>query len=82
MTRKTKYTNEPLGSLQVVPDFLPPPEELVLKEERVKVTMALSQASVDFFKREAARHHTSYQAMIRRLLDLYAAQHTGRSRRR
>ena len=82
MKRKTKYTNEPLGRLEVVDDFLPPPEELVLKEERVKVTMALSQASVDFFKREAAQHHTSYQAMIRRLLDLYAAQHAGRSHRR
>lgn len=83
MKKKIKYTDEPLGRLQVVDDFLPPPEELVLKkEERVKVTMALSQASVDFFKREAAHHHTSYQAMIRRLLDLYAAQHAGRSHRR
>ena len=33
--------------------------------------MSLSKSSVDFFKKEARKHHTSYQAMIRRLLDLY-----------
>jgi len=36
--------------------------------------MTLSQASVDFFKAEAKKHHTSYQAMIRQLLDIYASQ--------
>jgi len=30
--------------------------------------VTLSQASVDFFKAEAKKHHTSYQAMIRQLL--------------
>jgi hypothetical protein len=33
--------------------------------------MSLSKSSVDFFKKEARKHHTSYQAMIRRLLVLY-----------
>ena len=28
-------------------------------------------ASVDFFKREAEKHDTKYQQMIRRLLDAY-----------
>jgi len=59
----------------VVEDFLPPPEELVFKEENVKVTISLSKSSVDFFKREAKKHRTPYQKMIRKLLDLYAAQH-------
>ena len=76
MKAKVKYTTEPLGELRVVDDFLPPPEDLVLKEENVKVTMSLSKSSIDFFKVEAKKHHTSYQAMIRRLLDLYALQHT------
>lgn len=75
MQRKIKYSDEPLGPLRVVEDFLPPPEDLVLKEENVKVTMTLSKFSVEFFKKEAQKHHTSYQAMIRRLLDLYAAQY-------
>ena len=69
---KIKYTDEVLGPLKVVPDFLPPPEELAFKEETVKVTITLSRASVDFFKRQAKKHHTRYQQTIRRLLDLYA----------
>lgn len=75
MKSRVKYTDEPLGRVRVVADFLPRPEDLVFKEENVKVTMALSKSSVDFFKTEARRHRTSYQAMIRRLLDLYAVQH-------
>lgn len=75
MKRKIKYSDEPLGNLQVVDDLLPPPEDLVFKEENIKVTMSLSKSSVEFFKREAKKHRTQYQKMIRRLLDLYAAQH-------
>jgi predicted DNA binding CopG/RHH family protein len=53
--------------------FLPSPEELALKDETVKVTIALSKASVEFFKNEAKKYNTQYQNMIRRLLDEYAA---------
>jgi predicted DNA binding CopG/RHH family protein len=38
----------------------------------VKVTLALSRRSVDFFKREAAKQHVPYQRMIRALVDEYA----------
>ncbi|HXX56402.1 MAG TPA: hypothetical protein VEI96_00210 [Thermodesulfovibrionales bacterium] len=75
MKSKTKYTDEPMGRLKVVEDFLPPPEQLVLKEENVKVTIALNKSSIEFFKREAERYHTSYQKMIRRLIELYASKH-------
>ena len=71
MKRKITYTNEPLGELEVVPDFLPPPAELAFREEGVKVTLALSKKSVEFFKFEASKHQTQYQRMIRRLLDAY-----------
>ena len=71
MKRKIKYTDEPIGKVRVVPDFLPSPEELALKDETVKVTIALSKTSVDFFKKEAKKHNTRYQKMIRRLLDEY-----------
>jgi hypothetical protein len=60
-----------LGEVKVVRDFLPPPEELAFREEGVKVTLALSRKSVEFFKAEAAKHHTQYQRMIRRLVDAY-----------
>ena len=75
MKKKINYTDEPIGKVKVVADFLPSPEELVLKDETVKVTLALSKASVEFFKNEAKRHNTQYQKMIRRLLDEYAARH-------
>ncbi|MCF6299157.1 MAG: hypothetical protein L3J01_04685 [Thiomicrorhabdus sp.] len=68
---KIKYTDEPLGKLEVVADMLPSPAELAFKEDFVKVTISLSKSSVDFFKREAEKHDTKYQQMIRRLLDAY-----------
>jgi hypothetical protein len=76
MNAKIRYTDEPIGEPQVVRDFLPPPEDLAFREEGVKVTLALSRKSVEFFKAEAARHNTQYQRMIRRLLDAYAEQYT------
>lgn len=33
MSAKIKYTDEPLGKIQVVPDFLPSPAELAFHEE-------------------------------------------------
>ncbi len=71
MSKKIQYTDEPIGDLRVVSDFLPSPEELAFREESVKVTIALSKKSVDFFKTEAGKHHTQYQRMIRQLIDAY-----------
>ena len=90
MKSKIKYTDEPLGELKVIKDFLPSPDQLILKEENVKITIALKKSSIEFFKKEAKKHRTSYQAMIRRLVDLYASQHarpltmssSGRAKRR
>lgn len=76
MKGKIKYTNEPLGKLRIIADFLPAPDELVFSQESVKVTIALSKVSVDFFKKEARKHGTQYQKMIRKLLDIYAASHS------
>ncbi len=72
MSAKIRYTDEPLGKLRAVADFLPAPGDLVFREEGVKITLALSKRSVEFFKREAEKHNTQYQRMIRRLLDAYA----------
>ena len=75
MKNKIKYTNEPIGKVRVVKDFLPSPEQLAFQEEKVKVTISLSRASLDFFKAQANQHKTAYQKMIRNLLDAYALQH-------
>ena len=37
MKKKITYTDEPLGDIQVVEDFLPPPERLIFKEDEAKV---------------------------------------------
>nr|WP_240744833.1 CopG family transcriptional regulator [Desulforhopalus sp. IMCC35007] len=73
MKEKIKYTDEPMGRVKVIADFLPSPEELALKDETIKVTISLSKTSVDFFKKEAKKYNTQYQKMIRRLLDEYAS---------
>lgn len=67
-----------MGEPRIIKDFLPPPSRLTLKEDNVKVTISLSKASVRFFKRHAKAHGTSYQRMIRRLIDLYASQYGGK----
>lgn len=73
MKKKTvRYTEGEIGKVKVVKDFLPPPEKLVLRHANVKVTLSLSQRSVDFFKREAAKQRVPYQRMIRALVDAYA----------
>jgi predicted DNA binding CopG/RHH family protein len=75
MKNKIRYTDEKIGKLRIVKDFLPPPDQLVLKEDKVKVTISLSKESINFFKREAQKRRTSYQKMIRRVIDFYASQY-------
>jgi len=73
MKAKTvKYKDGPIGKVKIVADFLPSPDELVLKDETVKVTLLINRSSVDFFKKEAKKRHSQYQKMIRALLDQYA----------
>ncbi len=76
MKKIIKYTDEPIGDIKIIEDFLPSPKDLIFKEENVKVTISLTKESVDFFKAEAKKHHTQYQKMIRNLLDVYADNHS------
>lgn len=75
MKNKIEYSDGPIKEVKVVADFLPKPEDLAFREETVKITIALSKASIEFFKQEASKHNVSYQKMIRRLLDEYAVHH-------
>ncbi|MEZ4638008.1 MAG: hypothetical protein R2873_17750 [Caldilineaceae bacterium] len=77
MKKQISYSEGPMEEVKVVDDFLPPPEELAFREETVKVTIALSKTSVEFFKHEVAKHKVPYQKMIRRLLDEYVSRHVG-----
>lgn len=73
-----KYTENPdlpdLKYLVVVPDFLPSPEEIAKAGQIEKVTIGLSGDSLDFFRTQATKYKTSYQRMIRKLLDEYVQQ--------
>jgi predicted DNA binding CopG/RHH family protein len=75
MKKTIKYTDEPIGDLKIVADFLPSPKDLIFKDDTVKITISLTKESVEFFKKEAEKHHTQYQKMIRNLLDVYATNH-------
>lgn len=73
--KKVKYTDEPIGEIKIVDDFLPKPGDLILKEETEKITIYLTKSSLEFFKKEAEKHHTHYQKMIRILVDKYASHY-------
>jgi predicted DNA binding CopG/RHH family protein len=75
MKTKIKYTEEPIGDLKIVKDFLPPPDQLVLREDNVKVTISLKKSSITFFKEQAKKQKTSYQKMIREVVDWYASHY-------
>ena len=77
MKRATMHDADlPIGQLTRVKDVLPPPEKLVMPEDTIKVTLLLSKASIKFFKRQAAQHHTKYQRMIRALMDRYTERYS------
>ena len=80
MKKQTKYTDEPsdvdLDAARAIKDFLPPPDQLVFKEKTVKITLTLSEGSVNFFKAKAEKHGLKYQQMIRSLIDKYVSAHT------
>ena len=76
MNRGRHEVDFPVGKLTRMKDTLPPPDQLVIPEVTIKVTLLLSQSSVKFFKRQAAQHRTKYQKMIRRLVDRYTEQYS------
>ena len=76
MKKKTKYSNEKIGKVEIVKDFLPKPEDLVFKEDTVKVTLNLSKSSIEFFKAIAQKHGSQYQKVIRNLLDRYTSHYS------
>lgn len=73
--KKVVYSDEPIGKVKIIKDFLPSPKELAHKEDTVKITLALTRSTVDYFKNVAKAHQTQYQKMIRHLLDEYKKQH-------
>lgn len=74
MKKKTKVDDDmPIGRLIRIVDFLPPPSELAKAPRLVRVTIELDAESIDFFQKQAEKHKTKYQRMIREVLKRYVA---------
>ena len=77
-----KYSDdkgEIIGKLHRIRDELPTIDELTGGPvKQTKVTIALDDDALSFFKCEARRRSTSYQRMIRNLVRAYAQAHTAR----
>ena len=81
--RTAKYSDdkgEIIGDLHRIRDQLPSIDQLAGGRVRqTKVTIALDDDALSFFKREARRRNTSYQRMIRNLVRAYSQAHRARS---
>lgn len=77
MKRKTSkpYSDLPVGELKQVEDFLPAPEQLLPRDHTIKVTVALDEQTVRFFKSVAKKMGFKYQRMIREVLKNYAKKY-------
>lgn len=76
---KRKYEDKPVGKLRSVEDFLPPPEELFDEQNLRKVTIALDEGTIDFFKKVASNSNQKYQRMIREVLRKYAEKYRNKA---
>jgi len=86
MNKKDKiYTNSPknvskaLLNAEIIKDFLPPPDKLIRKEPKVKITITLNSGSVAFFKKHAQNNNVKYQTMINEVLDKYVQKYRERA---
>jgi len=59
------------GPMMLIPNFLPPPEELAEAIKHPKITMTVTARTLKYFKSQANRLGSSYQRMMRNLLDAY-----------
>lgn len=64
MTKKIKYTDEPMRTGKIVRDFLPKPEDLLFRKERV-LTLRLDEPTLDELKEMANRKGLGMSTLVR-----------------
>ena len=64
-----------IRKLNRVVNLLPPPSELAKPKVMAKVTLPLSLDTFEFFKKQARKHNTKHQHMIRQVLNRYKAHY-------
>ena len=77
-TEAPKNISKAIAEGDIIADFLPPPEELVRKGEKVKITISINSGSIDFFKTHAKKNNVKYQTMINEVLDKYVQKYKER----
>jgi len=83
MKQKINYTEAPadveeaLKAAKQIKDFLPSPDQLVMRDSTKKVTLALTEESLTFFKKAGEKRRVPYQQLIRRVLDEYSKHYKG-----
>jgi hypothetical protein len=75
MKKSARFEDAPKGKVTIIEDFLPPPSQLVRKQETVKVTSEFTRSSIEFLKHEAQRANVPYEIMLRSLVDKYVEQY-------
>ena len=82
MKKETAYKKAPADIAEsilqenVVNDMLPPPDQLVFKEENERITINLTRSSMKFFRAKAQEMNIPYQRMIKQILDLYSKKYS------
>lgn len=59
--------------------LMPSLDKLAQKENSIKVTLTLTKASVEYFKKEAKKREVCYQVMIRNLIDEYVKHYSNKN---
>jgi predicted DNA binding CopG/RHH family protein len=83
MKKKTVYENadknlsKAISVSERIEDFLPSPEQLIKKDAVEKITIALSEKSLEFFREAGKKTGVPYQQLIRKVLDTYAGHYSG-----
>lgn len=75
MNNKITYTDENLEFGEIVEDFLPHPNELILKQKKVKIFMELTEENILFLQREATKKNISDQGLIELIINEYINNH-------
>jgi predicted DNA binding CopG/RHH family protein len=74
-TEAPKNVSKAILDGEIIADFLPPPEKLIRKEPKVKITITLNSGSIDFFKKHARKNNVKYQTMINEVLNKYVQKY-------
>ncbi len=64
MTKRIKYTDEPMQTGNIVEDFLPRPDDLVFRKERV-LTLRLDEPTLDDLKQVANSKGLGMSTLVR-----------------